>query len=156
MLILIFKITSIFKQPHFREIMHFYVPGAIAGIIIFQVAIIAPTLSKKLAANEFGKVIRGLWPKFFIFIAVLSATSLAIMALTGDGGNYHLAISGFTFLASSICYLIIPATILGASLCLGMMWTGFKFSRLEGSILIGFYLMFLLLIELQRQGYLTI
>jgi hypothetical protein len=42
--------------------MHFYVPGAIAGIIIFQVAIIAPTLSKKLAANEFAKVIRGLWP----------------------------------------------------------------------------------------------
>ena len=29
---------------------------------------------------------------------------------TGDGGNYHLAISGFTFLAASTCYLIIPAT----------------------------------------------
>ncbi len=90
--------------------MHFYVPGAIAGIIIFQVAIIIPTLSKKLAANEFGKAIRGLWPKFFIFIAALSVTSLAIMAFTGDGGNYHLAISGFTLLASSICYLITPAT----------------------------------------------
>ena len=90
--------------------MHFYVPGAIAGIIIFQVSIIIPTLSKKLAANEFGKAIRGLWPKFFIFIAVLAATSLAIMTFTGDGGNYHLAISGFTFLASSICYLITPAT----------------------------------------------
>jgi len=108
--IFIFKITSILKHPQSRIAMHFYVPGAIAGIIIFQVAIIAPTLSKKLAANEFAKVIRGLWPKFFIFVAALSATSLAIMAFTGDGGNYHLAISGFTFLASSICYLIIPAT----------------------------------------------
>ena len=110
MQILIFKITSILKQPLYRKAMHFYVPGAIAGIIIFQVAIIAPTLSKKLATNEFGKVIRGLWPKFFIFIAALSAISLAIITFTGDGGIYHLAISGFTFLASSICYLIIPAT----------------------------------------------
>ena len=109
-LILIFKITSILKQPLYRKAMHFYVPGAIAGIIIFQVAIIIPTLSKKLAANEFGKAIRGLWPKFFIFIAALSLTSLAIMMITGDGGNYHLAISGFTLLASSICYLITPAT----------------------------------------------
>ena len=53
-------------------------------------------------------------------------------------------------------YLIIPATIAGVALCLVMMWTGFKFSRLEGGILISFYLLFLVLIELQRQGYLSI
>jgi len=53
-------------------------------------------------------------------------------------------------------YLIIPATLVGVTLCLAMMWTGFRFSRLEGGILIAFYLIFLLLIELQRQGYLTI
>jgi len=90
--------------------MHFYVPGAIAGIIILQVSIIAPTLSKKLAGEEFGKVIRALWPKFFIFVAALGGTSTAIIAFTGDGGNYHLAISGFTFIAALTCYLIIPAT----------------------------------------------
>lgn len=53
-------------------------------------------------------------------------------------------------------HLIIPLTILGVTLCLAMMWTGFRFSRLEGSILIAFYLMFLILLELQRQGYLSV
>jgi integral membrane sensor domain MASE1 len=47
-------------------------------------------------------------------------------------------------------------TLIGVSVCLIMMWTGFRFSRFEGGILIGFYLLFLVLIELQRQGYLTI
>ena len=53
-------------------------------------------------------------------------------------------------------HLIIPLTILGVTLCLAMMWTGFRFSRLEGGILIAFYLMFLILLELQRQGYLSV
>ena len=47
---------------------------------------------------------------FFIFIATLGALSTAIIAYTGDGGNYHLAISGFTFIAALTCYFIIPAT----------------------------------------------
>ena len=102
--------TLIFIQPFSRPAMHFYIPGAIAGIIILQVSIIAPTLSKNLASKDFGKTIRALWPKFFIFIAVLGALSTAIIAYTGDGGNYHLAISGFTFIAALTCYFIIPAT----------------------------------------------
>ena len=83
--------------------MHFYVPGAIAGVIILQVSIIAPTLSKKLTSEDFGKTIRALWPKFFIFIAALGAISTSIITYTGDGGNYHLAISGFTFIAALTC-----------------------------------------------------
>jgi len=90
--------------------MHFYVPGAIAGIIILQVSIIAPTLSKKLTGEDFGKAIRALWPKFFLFVAALGATSVAVMAYSGDGGNYHLAISGFTFIAALTSYFVIPAT----------------------------------------------
>lgn len=99
-------------------------------------------------------------------VAVRKSQGVAIGTLIGSNITDPLLSIGIAALVSPISltpasydltmYLIIPATILGASLCLGMMWTGFKFSRLEGSILIGFYLMFLLLIELQRQGYLTI
>ena len=53
-------------------------------------------------------------------------------------------------------YLIIPATIIGVSVCLGMMWSGFRFSRLEGGILITFYLLFILALELERQGFLVL
>ena len=55
-----------------------------------------------------------------------------------------------------IMYLIVPATIIGVAACLFMMYTGFKFTRIEGGVLIGLYGVFLLLLELQRQGYITL
>ncbi|MDP6869145.1 MAG: calcium/sodium antiporter [Candidatus Poseidoniaceae archaeon] len=53
-------------------------------------------------------------------------------------------------------HLIIPATIIGVLVCLSLMWTGFKFQRWEGTILISFYLLFLAILELQRNGYITV
>ena len=55
-----------------------------------------------------------------------------------------------------IMYLIVPATIIGVAACLFMMYTGFKFTRIEGGVLIGLYGVFLLILELQRQGYITL
>ena len=52
--------------------------------------------------------------------------------------------------------LIIPATLLGVFICLVMMWSGYKFSRFEGIILVAFYLIYIVLIELQRQGFITL
>ena len=58
--------------------MHFYLPGSIAGIIIFQVAIIAPVMFKTLDIETFGKVIRKIWPKFFILLSILGLGSIAV------------------------------------------------------------------------------
>lgn len=89
--------------------MHFYLPGSIAGIIIFQVAIIAPVLFKTLDLETFGKVIRKIWPKFFILLSVLGLGSIAASYLETDS-MYLLSISIFTFIACFLCYAIIPAT----------------------------------------------
>jgi len=89
--------------------MHFYLPGSIAGIIIFQVAIIAPVLFKTLDLDTFGKVIRKIWPKFFILLSVLGLGSIAASYLETDS-MYLLSISIFTFIACFLCYAIIPAT----------------------------------------------
>ena len=89
--------------------MHFYLPGSIAGIIIFQVAIIAPVLSKTLDIETFGKVIRKIWPKFFILLSVLGLGSIAASYLETNS-MYLLSISIFTFVACFLCYAIIPAT----------------------------------------------
>ena len=88
---------------------HFYLPGSISGIIIFQVAIIAPVLSKTLDIETFGKVIRKIWPKFFIILSVLGLGSIAASYLETDS-MYLLSISIFTFVACFLCYAIIPAT----------------------------------------------
>ena len=89
--------------------MHFYLPGSIAGIIIFQVAVIAPVLFKTLDLDTFGKVIRKIWPKFFILLSVLGLGSIAASYLETDS-MYLLSISIFTFVACFLCYAIIPAT----------------------------------------------
>ncbi len=99
-------------------------------------------------------------------VAVRKSQGVAIGTLIGSNITDPLLSIGIAALVSPISltdasydltmYLIIPATLLGVSLCLAMMWTGFQFSRWEGSILITFYLLFLIAIELQRQGYLVI
>lgn len=99
-------------------------------------------------------------------VAVRKSQGVAIGTLIGSNITDPLLSIGIAAMISPMSitegsydltmYLIIPATLVGVSLCLAMMWTGFRFSRLEGGILIAFYLIFLMLIELQRQGYLTI
>lgn len=90
--------------------MHFYIPGAIAGVIILQVSIIAPTMFKKLKIEDFGVAIRAIWPKFFVMLAILAALSMSLMFFSKDGNNYHFGLSGFTLVAALVCYFIIPAT----------------------------------------------
>tara|TARA_B110000003_G_C16587874_1_gene510616 strand:- start:275 stop:1402 length:1128 start_codon:yes stop_codon:yes gene_type:complete len=99
-------------------------------------------------------------------VAVRKSQGVAIGTLIGSNITDPLLSIGIAAMISPMSiteasydltmHLIIPATLVGVSLCLAMMWTGFRFSRLEGGILIAFYLIFLMLIELQRQGYLTI
>ena len=89
--------------------MHFYLPGSIAGIIIFQVAIIAPIMFKTLDIETFGRVIRKIWPKFFILLSILGLGSIAASYLETDS-MYLLSISIFTIVACLLCYAIIPAT----------------------------------------------
>ena len=99
-------------------------------------------------------------------VAVRKSQGVAIGTLIGSNITDPLLSIGIAALVSPISltdasydltmYLIIPATLVGVSLCLAMMWTGFQFSRWEGSILITFYILFLISIELQRQGYLVI
>ena len=99
-------------------------------------------------------------------VAVRKSQGVAIGTLIGSNITDPLLSIGIAAMIAPISltdasydltmHLIIPMTILGVSLCLAMMWTGFRFSRLEGCVLIAFYLMFLVLIELQRQGYLTV
>jgi cation:H+ antiporter len=99
-------------------------------------------------------------------VAVRKSQGVAIGTLIGSNITDPLLSIGIAAMIAPISlteasydltmYLIIPVTIAGVTLCLAMMWTGFRFSRFEGGILIAFYLMFLVLIELQRQGYLSV
>ena len=92
------------------QIMHYYFPGMIVGFILLQTAIVAPTLSKKLATLEFRVAIRALWPKFFIWLTVLGIASVIDLYFHDDPSVIHYGIAGSTALFALTCYLIIPAT----------------------------------------------
>ena len=99
-------------------------------------------------------------------VAVRKSQGVAIGTLIGSNITDPLLSIGIAALISPISiteasydltmYLIIPATIIGVSVCLAMMWAGFRFSRLEGGILIALYLLFILALELERQGFLVL
>ena len=77
-------------------------------------------------------------------VAVRKSQGVAIGTLIGSNITDPLLSIGIAAMISPISltdasydltmHLIIPATLLGVTLCLAMMWTGFRFSRLEGGI----------------------
>ena len=93
-----------------EEMMHYYFPGMIVGLILMQTAIVAPSLFRNLEIELFGKVIRDLWPKFFLALGFIGTLSLASVYLQEDSEFIHFGIAGLTVILSAICYLIIPAT----------------------------------------------
>ena len=90
--------------------MDLYFPGMIVGIIVLQAAIVAPTLLKNLDFKDFGKVIRALWPKFFVFLSVLGVATLVALFLEDTASTARYVIAGMTTLFAVVCYAIIPAT----------------------------------------------
>ena len=90
--------------------MHYYFPGMIVGIILLQTSIVAPTLFKNLKIEEFGKVIRALWPKFFIFVSLLGGATLVSLYFEHSANAAHFMIAGATTVFAGVCYAIIPAT----------------------------------------------
>ena len=97
-------------MPRYRQNMNFLLGGVAIGIIIFQSAVIAPVIAKTLEPPFNGQVLRSLWPKFFLFIAVLGAATLASLDFGDEGSTAHYVIAGATTLFAVVCYAIIPAT----------------------------------------------
>ena len=122
------------------------VPHAIVGTVISGIGTSLPELTVALmAAKKSQGVAIGTLIGSNITDPLLSIGIAAMInPLTISASSYNLT-----------AYLIIPATLLGISFCLAMMWTGFEFQRWEGGILVAFYLFFLVLLEMQRRGLLA-
>tara|TARA_B100000965_G_C19601432_1_gene762926 strand:+ start:1296 stop:1655 length:360 start_codon:yes stop_codon:yes gene_type:complete len=82
----------------------------VVGMILLQTAIVAPVLFKTLEIGDFGRSIRKLWPKFFASLAIVGLLGTMVLWIEGVSGINLYAITILTFVLSSVCYLIIPAT----------------------------------------------
>ena len=90
--------------------MHYYFPGIVIGFILLMSAIVAPALFKTLGRESFGKVVRVIWPKFFLGLTAAGLACLTTLLLQEEAHKAHYAIAGGTTGFGLICYLIIPAT----------------------------------------------
>jgi len=85
-----------------------FLAGLMAGMILFQAALNAPTIFKVYSEEQAGPFLRVIFPKLFLNVAILSLIGLVIAMI---GGRFILQFLFFsTLLLMSIAYLIVPAT----------------------------------------------
>ena len=87
-----------------------YFAGITVGVIILQTMVFAPTIFKTLDPQPAGKLLRGLFPKFFRLLVVLGAANLIALGLGSDPTTLRWILAGLTCLLPLICALLVPAT----------------------------------------------
>ena len=85
-----------------------FLSGLMAGMILFQAALNAPTIFKVFSEEQAGPFLRVIFPKLFLNVAILSLVGLVI-AIIGNRLNLQLLFFS-TLLLMSIAYLLVPAT----------------------------------------------
>ncbi len=84
------------------------ISGLICGVILFQTAIIAPSIFKVLSPDNAGPFLRTIFPKLFMFIAVLSGVGFVLSFISSN--NTGLVVFFGSLLFMLICYYIVPMT----------------------------------------------
>ena len=88
--------------------LYLFIAGLMAGMILFQAALNAPTIFKVYSEEQAGPFLRAIFPKLFLNVAVLGLIGLVLSLI---GGRLLLQVFFFiSFLLMSISYLIVPAT----------------------------------------------
>jgi hypothetical protein len=82
--------------------------GLSAGVILFQTAIIAPTVMRDLVADHAGPFLRKVFPKFFVMLAIIGIINTSVAATSGLSDYIWVGLS--TFVLASLSYLLIPMT----------------------------------------------
>ena len=86
------------------------ISGIICGIILLQTSVIAPYAFKYLDQNQTRDLLRAIFPKFFLFILILTSLSLLASILDNIKFDIQTIIASLTLVLSILCYVIIPST----------------------------------------------
>ena len=84
------------------------ISGLICGVILFQTAIVAPSVFKILKPENAGPFLRSIFPKLFMFVAFLSSAGLILSLVSGT--DISIYVYAFSLIFMSICYFIVPMT----------------------------------------------
>ena len=89
---------------------HLLCSGIISGSIIFQIAIIAPSVFKLLGGDNVKSMLRHIFPRLFMFLSFTSLVPLIFIYLFGAISPIQYPVSILSFLVPTICFLLIPKT----------------------------------------------
>ena len=88
--------------------LYIFLAGLMAGMILFQAALNAPTIFKVYSEEQAGPFLRAIFPKLFLNVAILSLIGFVLTLL--DGRLSLQALFFVSLLLMSISYWIVPAT----------------------------------------------
>lgn len=86
-----------------------FLSGIAVGIILFQSALIAPTVLKTLDAKATSNFLRAIWPKFFVVLSVIGGAA-AIAFWKDDIAVVNRILAVLLVALPAFAYAIIPAT----------------------------------------------
>ena len=84
------------------------ISGLICGVILFQTAIIAPSIFKVLSPDNAGPFLRTIFPKLFMFVAMLSIVGFVLSFISSNTTGLIVFFGSLLFML--ICYYIVPMT----------------------------------------------
>ena len=82
--------------------------GLICGVILFQTAVIAPSIFKVLSLDNAGPFLRLIFPKLFMFVAMLSLIGFVLSLFSSNILGLIVFFGSLLFML--ICYFIVPVT----------------------------------------------
>ena len=82
--------------------------GTISGMILFQTAIVAPSVFKILREENAGPFLRAIFPKLFLAITLLGCIQLLFSYFLFSLNVFLIGL--ITAILMTTCYLIIPST----------------------------------------------
>ena len=85
-----------------------FLSGLISGMIIFQSALVAPTIFKVIPENQAGPFLRSIFPKLFLTIALIGSFSFLISLFSNNLILSLIALGTVIFMAT--CYYLVPMT----------------------------------------------
>ena len=84
--------------------------GVAIGVILFQSALIAPTVLKTLDAESTRIFLRSIWPKFFLVLVLLGGPAAILNLRQDDLSKVEPIMAAFLIILPVLAYGIIPAT----------------------------------------------
>ena len=85
-----------------------FLSGLISGMIIFQSALVAPTVFKVIPEDQAGPFLRSIFPKLFFSIALIGLFSFLISLFNNNLIATLIPLS--TVVLMTTCYYLVPMT----------------------------------------------